>query len=530
MNWLVFVVVVLFVLGIAALICWLIFTLQYNASEAKRWKDRVLALFARAHRLVHEEERALPRRKQDRKREERVLREDAFNAYLGDLSVEVLAEYPGIGPATLDKLRESGYKRLAGLVGARLRIHGLGPKRLADIDRAIRDLVRKAQSTFDAGACRQATALNRELEQLASKHQVLEARSQARARAAAEVIDRLRERARVAQHVNLWRWFRADDEAPLVPPTMLVEELPDLDAAVRDAEERAQRRTSAQRPRRAPEPELPEALSAEDRPPGTAAAAAPERKAASSEENHLLEMELTIQLAYGVARSDGPVTPAERAVIRDQVRQRFGSDRVLLTRAEAFCAHYEKSRIDLQSCIAAINRQLPAAQRAVLLALAGEVVAASSKRVAEARPFLARLGQQLGLEEEQAQQTVTALEARVRPEPEQPPANPSAPPREPTRPSREECLGLLEIDSATPLSADLVRRQWNSLSLRYSPDKVAALGPEFVTMAESKRAAIRQAAENLLKELGIEASLDAPPAPPPELRENKLLDDFMGGM
>ena len=42
--------------------------------------------------------------------------------------------------------------------------------------------------------------------------------------------------------------------------------------------------------------------------------------------------------------------------------------------------------------------------------------------------------------------------------------------------------------------------------------------------------AIRRAAELLLRELGAEASLDEQPAPPPELRENKLLDDFMGGM
>jgi hypothetical protein len=89
---------------------------------------------------------------------------------------------------------------------------------------------------------------------------------------------------------------------------------------------------------------------------------------------------------------------------------------------------------------------------------------------------------------------------------------------------------LLEIPPTTPLSADLVRRQWNLLSQRLAPEKVSSMGPEFVEMAKAKLAAVRRAAEALLTPLGekLEVKPTAPPAG--HLRDNPDLDEVLGGM
>jgi hypothetical protein len=86
---------------------------------------------------------------------------------------------------------------------------------------------------------------------------------------------------------------------------------------------------------------------------------------------------------------------------------------------------------------------------------------------------------------------------------------------------------LLEIPASATLSADLVRRQFQILSERYNPEKVAAMGPEFVTLAKSKHEAIRAAAISLLDAMGEKLETDVPPAPA-GLRDNPDLDAIFG--
>ena len=86
----------------------------------------------------------------------------------------------------------------------------------------------------------------------------------------------------------------------------------------------------------------------------------------------------------------------------------------------------------------------------------------------------------------------------------------------------------MEIDSNVPLSADLIRRQYRLLSERYSPEKIAALGAEFVTIAEQKRAAALAAARALIAPLGEELERPVENAPPAGLRDNPDLDAVFG--
>jgi hypothetical protein len=90
-----------------------------------------------------------------------------------------------------------------------------------------------------------------------------------------------------------------------------------------------------------------------------------------------------------------------------------------------------------------------------------------------------------------------------------------------------ECRTALEIGPATPLSVDLIRRQFRLLTDRFAPEKFASHGPEFVAMAAEKRARAERAARHLLAEYNEPLE---PPTPPPlaDLRHNPDLDDVFG--
>src|SRR5207302_9513338 len=96
--------------------------------------------------------------------------------------------------------------------------------------------------------------------------------------------------------------------------------------------------------------------------------------------------------------------------------------------------------------------------------------------------------------------------------------------------SRENLLALLEIDAGMPLTAELVRRQYNHLMERYALEKFEAAGPEFVALAQSKRESLLAALTALLNTLGekVETPVPADTAPQ-ELRHNPDLDAVLGG-
>jgi hypothetical protein len=103
----------------------------------------------------------------------------------------------------------------------------------------------------------------------------------------------------------------------------------------------------------------------------------------------------------------------------------------------------------------------------------------------------------------------------------------SPPPNLPVKPLREQCLALLNIDLTTPVSGDLIRRQWNLLTKRCDLNKAATLGPKYVKMVDADLAALRKAAEFLLGPMGEKLEIE-PQRPPQDLRHNPDLDDVFG--
>src|SRR5215207_6324627 len=123
--------------------------LQYRSWPPFVWKDRVARLVGslrdRRERLRREEETG---------DEIAALFDDHFDRYLRAITLEALDEYPGIGPATVARLRDEGYRDLGAITHARFEsIQGIGPTRAAALRDAVRALVRQARSRFEAGTC-----------------------------------------------------------------------------------------------------------------------------------------------------------------------------------------------------------------------------------------------------------------------------------------------------------------------------------------------------------------------------------------
>ena len=488
-------------LFLTALVGWLVLYSRFNHSVEKRWAAKVLQLLHDAENRIRLEKRQLRELKKERDAKARSLREEAFAAHLSEYTVEELEAYPGIGPGTVGKLRASGLVNLAKLQRAKIHIHGLGAKRLSDIQYAVRNLLGKAQNTFDTANCRQAQTLVDRLKALSTQYDHLEAKVRTCARAAEEFIGSLDDSVKHARAVTFWRWLRPISKEAIIPAELLEVSLPDLEAALRAAEQQsAPSETVKSKP----------------------ASAKPVLESEMRDQDRLAPMELTVQFAFGVARKDGPVNGTERELIRQTIRQRFSDNRALLNRAETLCAHYETAAIDLERCLAQIKQKLAPDHRTALMELAGQIVAVSDKEAASRATFLLHLAQSLDV-------PPLAL-----PQHEQPASSPSAPPvvpsSEPAAPTKDECRSLLEIPVETALSADLVRRQWNLLSQRLDPEKVASMGPEFVKLAQTKLAALRRAAESLLETMGEKLETQPPTPPVLDLRHNPDLDDVFGGM
>jgi hypothetical protein len=353
--------VLLGLIVLTTLVSGLIVYFQFARSPEKRWKDQVAGLWANAQRRAWAERDELSRLGPARVAKLGALESEAVHAYLAEIAVDELEAYPGIGPATVSKLRTAGYANLAALRNARLGIPGLGQKRTSDIYRAIRDLAKKAETNFAAQTCSPAQALAERRARLTAEYDALEARARSRAVAVQRVLTSLQKQAAAARQVTFWRWLRPKLGERLLPPEIMAAALPDLATAVHAA-----------------------------------------------------------------------------------------------------------------------NAAVAQAQEVEQPALPGKVAVPSAN------------------------------------------GSPG--------PTREDSLGVLEITPETPLSVDLVRRQWNLLCQRFDPDKVRSMGPEFIQLAESKLAAVRRAAESLLGPMGAELEPKPAVVPPEGLRDNPDLDDVFGRM
>jgi uncharacterized tellurite resistance protein B-like protein len=547
----------LLVLGIVVAVLRLI--LRYRSSPERRWCDHVLKLMDTAHRRAQAEREAMKAAGVQHAEEDRALRDQAFRAFLSTLPVSELDAYPGIGPATVGKLRDAGYADLAALHNVPLESMGLGQKRLADVQYAMRDLVKQAHSRFDAGACEDAQDLAVQLDLLRASRSEQGMRATERYLAAVRVMQKLEPPAQAARRFNLSVYVRPELEE-LDFPTLMKRKLPDLDLAIQTADERGGREFAERRqaPPSAQTGSPAAAVGAASPPAGPRAASAPpanqilwfptpvhtpvdlfrdalhaapplepvpppagpRAETEAPEADRLARLQLTVEFAFAVARADGRVARKERAVIDEYLQRHWENEPALRNRLKAFCAQYESGLLDLDACLWQIAARFSPEEHGDLVTFAGAIADASGERNQREQGLLERIARKLRV----ALPAGPAMPLQAVPEATVPPSNA----RPPVALTSDERMALLEIAPSTPQSADLVRRQYHLLMERYAAEKVAAMGPDFVAMADSKRTAIRAAASALLEKLGEALETTPPAAAPQELRHNPDLDAMFG--
>src|SRR5438128_1971513 len=109
----------------------------YHRTPETKWRQRVFALRQEVSRGIRAEIREIEALPRGRRAEEDALRDHALSRLVARIPVEDLLSYPGIGEATVAKLRDYGYGHVGALIDVRPRLPGLGHKRIADIDHAV---------------------------------------------------------------------------------------------------------------------------------------------------------------------------------------------------------------------------------------------------------------------------------------------------------------------------------------------------------------------------------------------------------
>jgi hypothetical protein len=214
--------------------------IRYRLSPAWKWREDVFRLGGAVRQGIEAERQALGQAGLQAAAQDQALRQEAFNGFIAGISVDELDAYPGIGPATITRLRDAGLTNLALLRGASLRPVSLGAKRTGDVTNAVRDLVRQAQGRFNAGACPEAQALNERLDLAHASIGEKGFRALARLRAREEVLEELNPLEETAQQLTFSEYLlslRKDRRLPLLNAP-----LPDVEARIRAADEAAKTR------------------------------------------------------------------------------------------------------------------------------------------------------------------------------------------------------------------------------------------------------------------------------------------------
>jgi uncharacterized tellurite resistance protein B-like protein len=468
---------------------------QYRRSPEKAWRDRVSSLALQAKYQVENDTRRLSGQNKQHAIEIEDLKSRAFHSFLATIPVDALKSFPRIGDGTVAKLQQAGYSTVASIRNANVVISGLGEKRLKDISNAVQGTVTQARERFAKGDCPQAVELSSRLASANSKHLELQSVIQSRIDSARRVIEDTGNSYRVACKVTFLRWFFKKKE-PMVPQEMLKQTLPDLSTVTSEAEAHARQLVSC-------------AASAQS------ALGVPERSSHEISGEALLE--ISCELAFAVARIDGRIARSERDKILKLMQSRSARSPDVDNRIKLLMAHYETAAIDVDACLRRIRDEFPPAQRQEFLLLANQVAAAAGQMNDREIGFLNRLSHEWD---------VPWNAPKVLAEPPASTSVSATVPMTPIRPS--DPRAVLEIEPSVPLTVDLIRRQYNLLSERLALDKVQAMGMEFVTLAENKRAAIRAAGEALIKQFGEPLEPPEQPGEPAELRHNPDLDAMLG--
>jgi uncharacterized tellurite resistance protein B-like protein len=485
------VLIVLAVLVPVAAGAFLALFVRFRNTPGAQWKWRVFRATGKFETQLRAARMELNRL--DRAAELIPLREQYLIRLLSGIAVEELVRFPGIGPVTASRAREAGLTNLVMLSRANLTtIPGVGPSRAKDLHAAIRQLRSEAESRFDAGACPEAVAFAEECKRREADREHLRQAAEQSIRNANAALAGMEEFIRVARQVSFLGYLLRRPVKGLTDELM-AKPLP------------MPSKVDTGSPARDPVPVTPTPLTLNPSPPK---AGGEERKTASP----LEQLRAVAAIGLVMARADGRIAANERKQVRAFLERRYALGANLSSKLDDVLAVAEAKIPQLADALSEVKRLIPQTAWPELYQFASSVADASGERNTREIECLARIAEALGI----------GVKPVAPPEPAPAPVVSTDAPL-----TESDCRAALEIAADSPLSVDLIRRQYHLLSDRFAQDRFASHGPEFIRMATEKRDRAEQAARHLLA--AYNEPLEPPTvAPPTDLRHNPDLDEVFG--
>lgn len=302
------------------------------------------------------------------------IRAEAWRACLRDAPIEVLAEYPGVGPATIDRLRETGTHTLqdASNLLSQLTRHAppVGPSRAKAVRSAVNKVLHRCRQDFDSGGSRFAQQAVVEVRRLAAAREEIVATKQATAARLNTELQRLQPIVASIGIVTFWDYLRHRRATPNQPWAYV------------------------------PSPGDPTAQVAS---PGVAVAQSPPPPVVVAvpvpPALYPTRVEAIATLLFGVARADGRLAAAERAAVRRGLAKFFETDPVLVRFIDPALDRLAAASLDIDAALR-LAVTLPRRERDLLRRCAEEVASATATRHATKSQMVERLNQALTLPSE----------------------------------------------------------------------------------------------------------------------------------
>jgi uncharacterized tellurite resistance protein B-like protein len=464
---------------------------RYRNTPAARWKQRIVAAAGKLE--VQGRGGRLELARLDHASDLRSLREEYLTRLLSGIAVEELVRFPGIGPVTASRARDAGLSNLASLTRAKpTAIPGVGPSRAKDLREAIRQLRGEAESRFDAGACPEAIAFAEERKRREAGRQHLREAAEQSIRSAQAGLAGMEELIRIAREVSFFGYL-ARRPVPALTEELMAKPMPVVGAS------------EVSTPWRAPDPTSPTPLTPG---PSPREAGGEGRKPATP----LEQLRAVAALGLAMAKADGRIAVSERRQVRAFLERRYAQGSDLIAKLDGLLIEVESKVPPLGDALIDVRRLIPQTAWPELYQFAASVADAAGERNTREIDCLARIAEELGIGVKPATPPVLAPSPMVAAD---------APL------SESDCRAALEIAADSPLSVELIRRQYHLLCDRFAPDRFASHGPEFVRMAGEKRERAERAARHLLA--AYNEPLEPPAAAPPaDLRHNPDLDEVFG--
>ncbi len=461
---------------------------RYAITPEARWKRRLARAVAAADRQRRDatlEGKRLQSQWNDDLAKRRAAVIDQLSAAT---DVSALAEYPGIGDATVARLRDAGFRNVYDVRRADLHlVNGLGAARLRDLMAAVQRL----SQTMAARATNHADPVVRQnAAAWEAQDKQTERRIDAQKAAAAQAgraLDWLHASRETAGRVTFWRHVFHVGFSRLTPEQLAQPFEPP--AALPPAPPAEAKPVS-------PESPVAQAATADVPPPPTEV------------------LRAVARLGLAVAKADGRVAVSERKQLALFLERRFAITPDEKAAVPALAATEATEIPTVTEALAAVKLLVRPARYSDLYQLACAVADAAGERNAREIAVLAEVKAALTPPDAEGPQSMirSAASSVILPVPM-------------TDQLARDTLG---IDAGVPLSAELIRRQYRLLSERYGDTRFSGTDAEFARLAESKRKSLLRAAEWLIKAFG--EPLEAPTAtkPPPDDRHNPDLDAVFG--